>query len=403
MCSWVVSETINYFNNRETPVFTCFLDLTKAFDLVTFSKLFHKLRDKISPVFVRLLAYIYVNQICVVQWGDIKSKDFTVTNGVRQGAVLSPTLFSLYIDDLYSKLADSGFGCHINDLYYGLFGYADDLVLLCPDRSGLQEMINITCDFFNDIGLTISVNHVDPAKSKTKCVAFGVKTNPTKVKLNGVNLPWSDCVNHLGHLIYKDGTFKLDSEEKRKSFIGQFHALRQELGYQSPVVFMKLINVYLLSFYGSNLWDLFSCDKVYTTWNNIIRNVFELPACTHRYFIEPISETTHLFTVLINRFINFYKNLRVSDKLIISNLRNVQENDMRSTFGRNLQNICVYTGIDVMYLDQAKNEVKYNDISEIDLWRVSMLKELLDSKNSNLNTFLNYDEILEMINYLACQ
>ena len=34
MCSWVVVETINFFNNRDTPVFTCFLDITKAFDLV---------------------------------------------------------------------------------------------------------------------------------------------------------------------------------------------------------------------------------------------------------------------------------------------------------------------------------------------------------------------------------
>ena len=402
MCSWVVSESINYFNNRDTPVFSCFLDLTKAFDLVTFSKLFQKLSMKISPAFVRLLAYIYVNQICAVQWCDTKSKDFNVTNGVRQGAVLSPTLFSLYIDELYFKLANSGFGCHINDLYYGIFGYADDLVLLSPDRSGLQEMLNITCDFLSAIGLNISVNYVNPSKSKTKCIAFGTKIVSTKIVLNGVKLPWSDSFNHLGHLIYKDGTFCLDSESKRKSFIGQFHALRQELGHQSPVVIINLINVYLLSFYGSNLWNLFNCDQVYTTWNNVIRNVFELPARTHRYLIEPVSDTPHIFTVLMNRFINFYCNLCRSDKLIICNLRNVQENDMRSTFGRNLRNICMNTGIDVLNISQAKNKVKYQVISELNAWRVPILKELLDSKNSNLSSFLNNFEVLEMMNYIAC-
>ena len=44
MCSWTVIETINYFNNRNSPVFACFVDLTKAFDLVDFAKLFGKLK-----------------------------------------------------------------------------------------------------------------------------------------------------------------------------------------------------------------------------------------------------------------------------------------------------------------------------------------------------------------------
>ena len=60
MCSWTVIETINYFNNRETPVYSCFLDLSKAFDLVDFAKLFCKLKDRISYIFIRLLAYIYM-------------------------------------------------------------------------------------------------------------------------------------------------------------------------------------------------------------------------------------------------------------------------------------------------------------------------------------------------------
>ena len=402
MCSWVVSETVNFFNNRNTPVFTCFLDLTKAFDLVNFSKLFDKLSVKISPVFVRLIAYIYVNQICVVQWAGVKSKSFKVANGVRQGAVLSPTLFSLYIDELYVKLLKSGFGCHINDLYYGIFGYADDLVLLSPDRSGLQNMLDITSDFLSSLGLKISVNHDNPSKSKTKCVAFGTKASPAKILLNGVSLPWSDSFNHLGHLIYKDGTFNLDFENKRKSFVGEFHALRQELGPQTPVVLLNLIQVYLFSFYGSNLWDLFNCESIYTTWNIVIRDIFQLPKCTHRYFIEPISETPHLFTVLVNRFIKFYKNLCVSDKMLIQNLRTIQEIDTRSTFGSNLRNICLSTGCDLLNISDAKNEVKYQNISNLNVWRVSVLKELLDSRNSNIDTFFNASEIHNLIDYIAC-
>ena len=110
MCSWPVIETINYFNNRNSPIFSCFLDLTKAFDLVDFAKLFGKLKHKIGKTFIRLLAFIYVFQSCSVNWAGTKSDSFKVSNGIRQGAVLSPILFSLYINDLFELLSCSGFG-----------------------------------------------------------------------------------------------------------------------------------------------------------------------------------------------------------------------------------------------------------------------------------------------------
>ena len=263
MCSWVVSETINYFNNRDTPVFSCFLDLTKAFDLVNFSKLFSKLRDKVSPVFIRLLAYIYVYQTCCVKWCGSKSKSFNVSNGVRQGAVLSPILFSLYIDNLFYEMSNSGLGCYINNVFYGIFGYADDLVLLSPSRSGLQCMLDLAKSFLEKLGLKISVNHVTPKKSKTKCIAFGMKRDPLPILLNGINLPWCDSYVHLGHTLSKNGSCNLDVDIKRRSFIGKFHEFRQELKKSHPEVFMTLIMIYNSHFYGSNLWDLFDIDSIY--------------------------------------------------------------------------------------------------------------------------------------------
>ena len=79
MSTWTVTETVNYFLNRDTPVFSCFLDLSKAFDLVTFSKLFSKLHNRVGAIFIRLLAYIYVFQSCCVDWYGTKSKLFNVS------------------------------------------------------------------------------------------------------------------------------------------------------------------------------------------------------------------------------------------------------------------------------------------------------------------------------------
>ena len=104
---------------------------------------------------------------------------------------------------------------------------------------------------------------------------------------------------------------------------------------------MNPIKVYLSHFYGSNLWNLFNIDNVYVAWNKIMRIVFNLPYCTHRYLLEPFSGVTHLQTTLTNRFLKFYETLYLSEKQVISNMRSVQENDCRSTFGLNVRNICL--------------------------------------------------------------
>ena len=60
------------------------------------------------------MLYIYMNQNqqCDVKWGDKNSQRFTVSNGVRQGAVSSAILFAVYIDQILELLRNSGFGCH---------------------------------------------------------------------------------------------------------------------------------------------------------------------------------------------------------------------------------------------------------------------------------------------------
>ena len=403
MCTWTVIETVNYFLNRDTPVFCCFLDLSKAFDLVTFSKLFSKLKNKIGSMFIRLLAYVYIFQSCCVDWCGTKSQPFKVSCGIRQGAVLSPILFSIYIDDLFNVLSMSGFGCHINNLFYGIIGYADDLVLLSPNLFGLQSMFDITKSFLENLGLKISVNRVEPHKSKTKCLAFGLKHDPQIfIRLNDFRIPWCDNYKHLGHILYRDGSLKLDVNFKKGSFIGKFFELKQELKLQHPVVFMNLIMLYLSHFYGSNLWNLFDIEDICISWNKIVRIVFDLPYCTHRYLLEPYSGFTHVLTLLTNRFIKFYNTLYVSCKNIVSNLRLCQEKDCRSNFGLNIRNICLWND-SLSILDCKKYSVKYSPITDGDLWRVPILKDLIELKESHTVSGFLQEELNFIINNVACK
>ena len=64
--------------------------------------------------------------------------------GVRQGGVLSPYLFALYLDGLLEELPNSGVGCYWGSSFVGALAYADDIVLSAPCASALRCMRNRT-------------------------------------------------------------------------------------------------------------------------------------------------------------------------------------------------------------------------------------------------------------------
>lgn len=96
--------------------------------------------------FVRLLATWYESHKNNVQCGISASEGFSVTNGVKQGGILSPYLFNVYTDGLSESLDRSGIGC----LYLGSVNhlcYADYMVLLSPTPHGLQKMLDICAQY----------------------------------------------------------------------------------------------------------------------------------------------------------------------------------------------------------------------------------------------------------------
>ena len=187
-----------------------------------------------SPIFIRVMIFIYRNQLCNVKWTSSYSSQFSVSNGVRQGAVSSPILFSVYINDLLRILREAGFECHVGTFFVGCQGYADDLLLLSASRSGLQAMVNMCQEFTEKKNLKFSTNP-DAAKSKTKCIVFSKKKKELKnvapILLNGDPLPWVQQVKHLGNILQCDNSMKIDCAMKRGRFIGKVNSLLQEFHF----------------------------------------------------------------------------------------------------------------------------------------------------------------------------
>ena len=331
------------------------------------------------------------------------SDQFTVSNGVRQGAVASPTFFNVYLDNLFNILKKSGLGCKIDSYYFGFLGYADDLALLSPSRDTLQQMLNICEKYFTEHGIKISTNII-LEKSKTKCLALNVPCKPATISLYGVPLPWVDSYKHLGHWIHSDEDMDHDLLKKRGEFIGKVHELRQEFGHQDPNVFMSLVFVYLSSMYGSNLWDLYSAaaDKLYATWNILIKTTFNLPYATHRYISQNMISQPHIRVCLLKRFVKFFGKLKLSSKPQVVHLFNVQKSDYRSTFGKNCMLLCREMNVSRIEDIMAKNISMPIKMEERNEWRVPFLKELLSSRQSNEITGLSVAEIQSIIDYICC-
>jgi hypothetical protein len=80
-------------------------------------------------------------------------------------------LYCIYVNGLFRKLRSRRAGCWIGSTFLGILGYADDNFLLAPSRQALQEMLQ-TCEIYaRDHNLQFSTN-INPAKSKTKCLAL---------------------------------------------------------------------------------------------------------------------------------------------------------------------------------------------------------------------------------------
>ena len=142
-----VRSVIDHFVSNDTTVNICCLDISKVFDKVNHYALFLNLMKRNAPgCFVKVLHNWYVNSVCRVKWGSLLSTPFVLQGGVRQGGVLSPILFLIYVDNILVKLGS--YGCVVKGLSMSAFMYADDLILLSPSILELQHMVDLCCKEF---------------------------------------------------------------------------------------------------------------------------------------------------------------------------------------------------------------------------------------------------------------
>ena len=177
----------------------CFLDASKAFDRVNQKTLFSILEKRnLPPTLLRFLWSWYKGQSCIVKWNSCSSLPLGVSNGVRQGGVLSPILFTVYLDELLQHLAQLDIGCHLGHHFVGSVCYADDIALLAPSPSALRMLLQECERFAADHNLIFNAAKIQlicfSSNPKLKCLG--------KFSFMGHRLEFSDTALHLGHVLH---------------------------------------------------------------------------------------------------------------------------------------------------------------------------------------------------------
>ena len=151
---------------------------------------------------------------------------FVLSSGIRQGGVLSPYLFAVYIDSVIMKVVDSNVGCHIKLFCINILLYADDILLLAPSISALQQLIHVCQKELEWLDMTINVK-------KSVCLRIGARCKAqcnNIFTLDSCELQWANSIRYLGVHTLSAGVFTCSLDNAKRSFYRAFNSLFGKIG-----------------------------------------------------------------------------------------------------------------------------------------------------------------------------
>ncbi len=209
----------------------------------------------------------------------VSSSPFNCCNGVRQGSILSPYFFIVYLDELSVKLSQCNCGCYISRTLLNHLLYADDIVLFAPTIIGLQKLINICENYGNDFSIRFSLK-------KSECLYYKGKNLdrviPSNVTIYGQNIEFKEETRngYLGHYLRNDCSDDKDIKNQVGKLYARSYSLVKKFYDCSDNVKVKLFKSVNASIYCAPLWVTFSLNmynRIRVAYNKSLRKILDLP------------------------------------------------------------------------------------------------------------------------------
>lgn len=176
-----------------------------------------------------------------------------LSHGVRQGGVLSPILFALYVDKMLCKLNESELGCRFNGLPIAALMYADDILIVTSSVTHMQKLINMCNKELLEIDLQVNI-----MKSSWIRIGFKYKSECVSLSINNELLKNSDEFIFLGSVVSAGLKFSISLSRNKTKFFCNANKILSKIGNSNLPVIMQLINSYCLSglLYNLEVFDL---------------------------------------------------------------------------------------------------------------------------------------------------
>ena len=175
---------------------------------------------------------------CNCRWGDSSSSYyFDIPSGTKQGGILSPDYFSLYVNDLITMLKKSGLGCHVISKCIACIFFADDMALLSPTSHGLQSLLNICVEYCRKFCLDFNVK-------KSKIMVFGKTLKEvtfSPLHIHNCRLDYVSQLRYLGVTLAAGDSFSFSAESDLRSFYRAINSILCRSNGPSEQILMKLL------------------------------------------------------------------------------------------------------------------------------------------------------------------
>ena len=431
----VLKSLIDKFIKKGKHLYVCFIDFQKCFDTVWRTGMLYKLIScNITGLCFNLIKNMYENTEICIKNGNVFSDKFVANVGVKQGCVLSPTLFKLYVDDLPSIFDINK--CEPPALFHKYINcllFADDLILLSESKTGLQNSLNLLKNYCDKWHLYVNIQ-------KTNIIVF----NKSGKIIKNCNFTFGDKnisivknYVYLGILFDASGSYKSAVKLLREKGDKVIYKIRNMIGHHSLDVktnlklFNSLVKPILL--YGSEIWgstifrgstildinegksglyDTFHCEL---TQNRMLRYILGV----HRKSTNiAVKGELGVFPIFLDVLMNMVKNwMRIidfdSDSLLYDSylyaLDELRENNSNSWLYI-IRHLCKICGFEEYWFNQrVKNKSLFlRSVKEklhsiyVEQWKLDLYNDNRSKGGNKLRTYRLFKKSFDLEPYLFC-